>query len=75
MKNCILCGCNKFSKTLEDRVDHEYNILTRLNYYKCKNIFCGFVFVDPLPSNEQIKTFYSNYSTHSENKVLSNINI
>lgn len=75
MINCNLCGGNDTSKILDNRPDYEYSIMTRLDYYKCNNKMCGFVFVKSEPSNEQIQSFYSKYSTHTFNKKISNLNL
>lgn len=61
---CPLCGCAQSKIFLENRPDHEYGIARKLDYYPCCNKSCFHVFVFPLPSIEEIKTFYAQYSTH-----------
>lgn len=75
MQKCSLCDHLELEKVFQDRIDYEYNISNRLNYYRCKNSACGFVFVNPLPNDVEIQTFYSKYTTHNSNSHISNLNI
>jgi 2-polyprenyl-3-methyl-5-hydroxy-6-metoxy-1,4-benzoquinol methylase len=75
MKKCPLCGGVDLSKKFEDRIDYEFNISNKLHYYKCGNSVCRFVFVYPLPSNDEIHSFYKKYTTHNLNINISHLNI
>jgi len=66
MSFCKFCF-SPSQKFISDRNDFEFNTKIKLLYWKCTNLKCGFVYVDPLPSESEIKTYYQNYSTHHEN--------
>lgn len=63
MNKCINCNSHKFKIVLRDREDFEYNNPVKLNYYQC--LECGHIAVYPMPSTEEINTFYLSYTTHS----------
>ena len=75
MIHCILCGSEDITQTLIERKDFEYNIQTKLNYYRCNNLKCQLVFVDPMPNIDQIQSFYLNYTTHLSNKKINKLNL
>lgn len=66
MNKCKFCG-SESRQILENRIDYEYGNPTILNYWKCLNSNCEFVFVNPQPSLNEIQGFYNRYSTHKEN--------
>lgn len=74
MRKCPLCGGSKLTEVLEDRIDYEFGISNKLNYYECNNSACGFIFANPIPSIEEIQSFYNKYTTHNENKNISHLN-
>lgn len=63
MNNCMNCNSHDFKRILQNRDDFEYGCSEKLDYYKC--ITCGHISVYPVPSLEQISTFYSSYTTHN----------
>lgn len=75
MIKCTLCGSSDLSKTLVNRDDFEFNLPIKLNYYKCNNSLCEFVFSYPSPSIEEIKSFYEKYSTHTSNQKPKILNL
>lgn len=62
--NCKICNFSS-TKFLIDRIDFEYDIDVKLNYYLCNNSSCGHVFSHPIPENSILSSFYNNYTTHS----------
>ena len=75
MINCILCGSDNITETLVGRIDFEFDIQTKLNYYKCNNLNCQLVFANPMPNSNQIQSFYLNYTTHISNKKINKFNV
>lgn len=75
MRKCPLCNSAHLTQVFEDRIDYEFSISNKLNYYKCDNSVCGFVFVYPLPSDAEIQSFYKKYTTHNLNINISHLNI
>lgn len=66
---------NKISRVLLDRNDKEYNIPTKVDYWKCNNVNCGLVYVSPIPSQNEISQFYTKYSTHISNLEVLKFNL
>jgi len=58
---CPLCHATS-TACLVGRPDHEYGVPARVDYHRCAG--CRSVFVDPLPSPDEISSFYAAYSTH-----------
>lgn len=66
---CSVCGNGGVVPVLRQRVDREYGITARLNYYQCAKSGCRHVQVFPLPDNELIATFYNDYTTHEVSRL------
>ena len=66
LKNCQICGNDKFSEFLKCK-DH-FLSKELFNLVKCNN--CGFVFVNPKPENDQLQKYYDSpeYISHSGTK-------
>ena len=61
--NCNLCS-SKYNTFLFKGKDHLHNIPGEFNIVKCKD--CGLVFINPQPSQEELKKYYPNsYFTHN----------
>ncbi len=65
---CYLCSSNSdyLFKGLRDKL---YNVPGVWNFRKCSNPQCGLVWLDPMPSKDNIEKLYQKYHTHQTNSV------
>jgi len=67
--SCLLCGTDGASlySSLRDRL---FDAPGEWHVKKCPNSACGLLWLDPMPSEEDVWKAYRNYYTHQEDKPL-----
>lgn len=73
MSHCKICMSSS-TKTLSKRHDFEFDNPKQLIYWKCDSPKCGLIYADPAPADDEIQTFYNDYSTHYRNYTRKIIN-
>lgn len=63
--SCPVCAGARSLPCLLDRPDYEYDVPTRLSYWRCQDPRCAHVFASPLPDTNTLVGFYREYSTHA----------
>ncbi len=65
--NCYLCG-GEGAVLYRDLVDRLFGAPGKWTFKKCVNLGCGLIWLDPMPTVDEIGKAYKNYYTHNQTK-------
>jgi 2-polyprenyl-3-methyl-5-hydroxy-6-metoxy-1,4-benzoquinol methylase len=64
---CYLCG-GEGKVLYQDLVDGLFGAPGEWTFKKCSNLDCGLIWLDPMPTVDEIGKAYKNYYTHNQSK-------